>query len=205
MSFDLAWPHRSDGRARLLHTARELFFAEGFHGVTTDRIARAARVSKATLYKHFPDMGLLLQAVIEREADTIPGDGPERPATAADFWSALRQYGGNLLTLLNRADVIRFDRLIHEQARTHAGLGERFFDATYGRALRDLEAMLAYGMGQGFIQSSTTPGEDAEMLLSLWESIAFNRARLGLSAQPFPDPARWVERCIERLYPNDVW
>ncbi|WP_431033807.1 TetR/AcrR family transcriptional regulator [Streptomyces sp. P6-2-1] len=43
----------SEARARLLDTATGIFYAEGIHSVGVDRIVAEARVTRATLYRHF--------------------------------------------------------------------------------------------------------------------------------------------------------
>lgn len=43
----------SEARARLLNTATRIFYAEGIHSVGIDRIVLEAKVTRATLYRHF--------------------------------------------------------------------------------------------------------------------------------------------------------
>jgi AcrR family transcriptional regulator len=43
----------SDARSRLLGTASRLFYAEGLHSVGVDRILAEAKVTRATMYRHF--------------------------------------------------------------------------------------------------------------------------------------------------------
>ncbi|EYD73040.1 TetR/AcrR family transcriptional regulator [Limimaricola hongkongensis] len=52
---------------QVLHGAREVFLGEGFEGASVDDIARAAGVSKATLYSYFPDKRLLFLEVARSE------------------------------------------------------------------------------------------------------------------------------------------
>ncbi len=49
---------------RILETARDQYLQRGFSAVTTDETARAAGVSKKTLYQHFPSKDELLTAVV---------------------------------------------------------------------------------------------------------------------------------------------
>ncbi|WP_122818485.1 TetR/AcrR family transcriptional regulator [Nocardioides pantholopis] len=58
----------SEARARLLDTASRLFYAEGLHSVGIDRIVATARVTRATLYRHFPSKDDLVVAYLT-EAD----------------------------------------------------------------------------------------------------------------------------------------
>ncbi|PWR02215.1 TetR/AcrR family transcriptional regulator [Meridianimarinicoccus roseus] len=47
--------------------AREIFMREGYQGASVDSIARAAGVSKATLYSYFPDKKMLFMEVAKSE------------------------------------------------------------------------------------------------------------------------------------------
>lgn len=47
--------------------ARAVFVCDGFEGASVDDIARAAKVSKATLYSYFPDKRRLFMEVARRE------------------------------------------------------------------------------------------------------------------------------------------
>lgn len=52
---------------QVLEGARQVFMADGFEGASVDDIARAAGVSKATLYSYFPDKRLLFMEVARTE------------------------------------------------------------------------------------------------------------------------------------------
>ncbi len=52
---------------QVLDGARTVFMRDGFEGASVDDIARAAGVSKATLYSYFPDKRLLFVEVARRE------------------------------------------------------------------------------------------------------------------------------------------
>ncbi len=53
--------------------AREVFLKDGFEGASVDDIARAAQVSKATLYKYFPDKRRLFMEVAKHECQRQAG------------------------------------------------------------------------------------------------------------------------------------
>ncbi|ANZ41561.1 TetR family transcriptional regulator [Lentzea guizhouensis] len=63
----------SEARQRLLATATRIFYAEGIHSVGIDRIVAEAKVTRATLYRHFASKDELvvayLQAVAQMERD----------------------------------------------------------------------------------------------------------------------------------------
>lgn len=52
---------------QVLEGARQIFLSDGFDGASVDDIARAAGVSKATLYSYFPDKRLLFMEVAQTE------------------------------------------------------------------------------------------------------------------------------------------
>jgi len=56
---------------QVLRGAREVFMADGFEGASVDDIARAAGVSKATLYSYFPDKRLLFMEVAQTECSRL--------------------------------------------------------------------------------------------------------------------------------------
>lgn len=60
---------REDRRDELLRHAIDVFGRLGFRNATTSELARAAGVSEALLYQHFPSKQSLLVACIERIGD----------------------------------------------------------------------------------------------------------------------------------------
>lgn len=60
--------------ARVLAGARAHFFLHGFRGVTMDDLAAELRMSKKTLYAHFPSKTALLDAVTTDKLDQVEAD-----------------------------------------------------------------------------------------------------------------------------------
>ncbi|GAB2810531.1 TetR/AcrR family transcriptional regulator [Lentzea nigeriaca] len=69
----------SEARTRLLNTALKIFYAEGIHSVGIDRIVEEARVTRATLYRHFLGKEELVVAYLG-EADAAMRAQAERAA-----------------------------------------------------------------------------------------------------------------------------
>jgi AcrR family transcriptional regulator len=82
----------SEARSRLLETATRLFYTEGIHSVGIDRIVAEAKVTRATLYRHFPSKEDLvvayLQAVHQIERDQF-GEALGSGQPAADILRAI--------------------------------------------------------------------------------------------------------------------
>ena len=76
---------------QVLEGARQVFLSDGFEGASVDDIAKAAGVSKATLYSYFPDKRFLFMQVAKiecaRQADhaieTIDMDAPVQSVLTA--------------------------------------------------------------------------------------------------------------------------
>ncbi|MFB4424305.1 TetR/AcrR family transcriptional regulator [Streptomyces sp. QL37] len=56
----------SEARTRLLSTAIRIFYAEGIHSVGIDRITAEAKVTRATLYRHFAGKEELVLAYLDQ-------------------------------------------------------------------------------------------------------------------------------------------
>ena len=93
---DARAPAAGDVRGRLLTAARAEFFAHGFSGTDTNRIARAAGLGPASFYRHFADKTEAFRLVYE--------------AWIQDCWDGLAgavSGGGNSATIAKRmAEVI---------------------------------------------------------------------------------------------------
>lgn len=116
-------------RAAILEAATDLFLAEGYDGTSLARVAAAAGVSTATLFKRFPTKADLFDAIVteywaseSKEASTPePGD-PRKGLTAV---------GRDYAALLTRPQMVSLFRLViaeaprfPELAKTHFALGK---------------------------------------------------------------------------------
>lgn len=187
---------RTPTETRILDAARALFFTEGFGAVTTDRLCREASVSKTSLYKYFGDMDGVLAAVVRREGDVFSVGVDGQPETPEAFEAALIAYGANLLRLLNEPFCIQFDRMMHEEARSRPEVARAFYDAAYGRAHRDVTALLTEGRARGFVDPGADPANLADHLISMWEGLAYVRTRLALQPATVNDPAAWSAQVV---------
>lgn len=114
---------------QVLEGAREIFMRDGFEGASVDTIAKAAGVSKATLYSYFPDKRLLFMEVATSECQRQA----ETAINAMDIEGSAR-------------DVLRF------AAKTMT----RFFLSDFGRQTYRIavaEAERFPEVGQAFYQS----------------------------------------------------
>ena len=82
----------AERRERILSTSMRLFAARGFAATKTKDVARAAGVSEAMVFKHFPDKESLYRALIERKIaeaeEVLPLADLEKSGEALDVFLA---------------------------------------------------------------------------------------------------------------------
>lgn len=184
---------------RIIAAGRKLFFQLGFERVSTDMIAKEAKVSKASLYKYFPNMSAVLTAVVRAEGARFETGVPIECESLEDLKAALIQYGTGLLRFLNDPEIIQFTKLMHEEARAHPKVAAEFYNAAYGQTHCNLSAMIAYGKKKGYVQRDLTADDMAEQLMGMWESLKFIRTVMGLTKKPYASPKDWAAKCVETL------
>lgn len=137
---------------QVLEGARSVFLSDGYEGASVDAIARAAGVSKATLYSYFADKRLLFMEVARaecalqiEEADAILGDvaNPRIVLTEAanrmiDFF--LSDFGQSIFRMV-MAERDRFPEL-----------GRRFFETGPQLFRRRMSAYFAESVAQGHLR-----------------------------------------------------
>jgi AcrR family transcriptional regulator len=57
----------AERREQLIDAALTVILDQGYGGVSIEAVARAAGVTRPVVYDHFPNLGRLLQALVERE------------------------------------------------------------------------------------------------------------------------------------------
>ncbi|MEO3477435.1 TetR/AcrR family transcriptional regulator [Phaeobacter sp. CAU 1743] len=114
---------------QVLEGAREVFMADGFEGASVDDIARAAGVSKATLYSYFPDKRLLFMEVARnecaRQADA-PMDLAGACCTPRDVLCAA---GRHILSVSLSEFGLRMFRICVAEADRFPDLGRQFYES----------------------------------------------------------------------------
>jgi AcrR family transcriptional regulator len=60
-------------RERLMDAASELFYREGLHAITAERVAEQAGLTKPTIYNLFGSKDVLVMETLERRAEQIRG------------------------------------------------------------------------------------------------------------------------------------
>lgn len=114
--------------AHILRVARRLLKAKGYIGLTMDLIAQAARLSKATLYRHFTSkeeviMGLAIENARQRVAYTKQASG--FAGRARERFVAVRVFAQRVYPSHLAVELILYTNAI--RAKTSSELQEALF------------------------------------------------------------------------------
>ena len=179
----------SSKRRQILDGARKVFMDLGFDGASMGEIARAAGVSKGTLYVYFADKNRLFEAIVEEEIleqgkMTFNFD-PERDVT-----TTLMEFGTALIQMLCRPGGGSSTRTVMAIAERMPEVGRRFYNN-----------VIAYSIGRlaAYLEARTRLGDLAidDFQLASTQFMELCKASLFLpfifQAAPAPSPERIAE------------
>lgn len=179
----------SPKRRAILSAATELFVARGYGAVSMDAIARAADVSKTTLYAHFTSKDRLFATIVQvacleniMPANELPDDGSPNgvPQGANDIEDALRAIGGRILRFFLRDRSLAIHRLVIAESTRFPELGRAFYENGPVAGRKGLAAWMAARPALLVPE----PEIAAEQFLGLLRAGLYLRATLGLAPEP---------------------
>lgn len=125
-----ASPDRSNPKVRqLLDAAYSLFLEQPYDAVSTDAIARAAKVSKATLYAHFASKEALFASLVQEQCGQIASDVWQSTSDCEDVEVVLSKIARNFVSMFATGRALAFYRIIIAQVPRFPELGQIFFDS----------------------------------------------------------------------------
>lgn len=190
-------PKDIEKRAALVEAAGQLFCRHGFDAVSLDAVARAASVSKLTIYSHFGDKeGLFTAAVEARCEQQLPHGLFERPE-GLSLRDALVAIGRAFTGLVQSEDAIQLMRMMVAQPGGSTRLATLYFAAGPKRALDEMEGFLRGVQASGQLAIGD-PREAAGHFFMLLKGIVHMQVLIGLAPPPDAEArARHVERCVD--------
>jgi AcrR family transcriptional regulator len=112
-------------RAAILRAATGLFLTSGYDGTSLAKIAEAAGVSKATLFKQFPTKAALFDAIVTESWQVEDSGEPDPPA--GDLRAGLTAIGHRYVALLTRPGMTALFRIVIAELPRFPELGEAQF------------------------------------------------------------------------------
>ena len=176
------------GKSRqILDGARRVFLARGFDGASMGEIARAAGVSKGTLYVYFADKEALFEALVARERERLFDglDGAldsDRPLA-----ERLGDFGRRFAALLCSDPVVRAQRIVIASADRRPELGARFHEAGARLTQAHLRRLVEREVAAGRLRVAD-PGLAAQQFIELATAGLWRPRLFGAAGSP-PAPA----------------
>jgi AcrR family transcriptional regulator len=131
----------SSKRRQILDGARKVFMDLGFDGASMGEIARAAQVSKGTLYVYFADKSALFEAILEQEA-LQHGQVAFNFDPARDVETTLKDFGRAYNRLLCRPGGGSAIRTVMAIAERMPDLGRRYYARVLDKSINRLSDYL---------------------------------------------------------------
>lgn len=177
-------------RQQILDGARRVFLGRGFDAASMGEIARAAAVSKGTLYVYFDSKEALFRELIAQKGRVAAERLTELDAEEDDVAKVLAAFARCFITQLTKPDHVSLVRIVIGAAEAFPDLGRAFFAAGPGFGAERLRVYLAARVEEGRLEI-----EDAE--LAAWHFIGMCKEPALLSSimcgAPPPEPEA-VER-----------
>ena len=177
----------------MLDAATELFMKQGYGAVSMDAVARAADVSKATLYAHFASKDALFATIVSDACCLDTVDEASFWADPADVGATLRLIGGRFLRYLLQPETLARYRVVVAESVRFPELGAAFW-VNGPLAFRNRLAAWVVQQSEAGRLAADDPQVAAEQFIGLLRSGLFMRA--SLAVPPAPD-SREIEATVE--------
>jgi AcrR family transcriptional regulator len=182
---------------QILDGARQMFLADGFDGASMNDIARAAGVSKGTLYVYFPSKVALFEALIRHDRQLQAEQLFQLGADSDDPSKVLTRIGRELMRSMCSAEQLAHLRLVIGAVARHPSIGKAFFEAGPKAGAEGLGAYFRQQVAAGRL-APMDPERAGDQFLQLCQANYFKTA-LFCVAEPGDDAelSRSVDEAVE--------
>ncbi len=151
-------------RRQVMDGARAVFLSAGFDGASMNDIARAAAVSKGTLYVYFESKEQLFEALIHEDKELQAERLFAFPREAGDPGALLREFGRRLVEMIMRPETVAQVRVVIAATAKFPRLGRAFYDAGPRYGVQTLAAQLATFVEKGTLDIADTEAAAAQFI-----------------------------------------
>jgi AcrR family transcriptional regulator len=183
-------------RRQIVDGAHAVFLARGFDAASMNDIARAAGVSKGTLYVYFDSKEALFEAIVEQECEAQAEAIFELDPNDQDVQGVLGRLGVAFVKFLCRPEKASAIRTVIAIADRMPDLGRKFYERGPARGIAQLADYLTAQVDVGVLAIEDCEVAAAQFIETchamLFKPVLFNFA-------PAPSPEQ-----IERVVRNAV-
>ena len=179
-------------RRQIIAGAHAVFLAQGFDAASMNDIARAAGVSKGTLYVYFDNKEQLFEAIVEEECDAQAEGIFDLDPDDHDVEVVLNRLGVAYVKFLCRPEKASAVRTVIAIADRMPEIGRKFYEAGPAAGIARLAAYLSTQVSAGVLEVGDCEVAAAQFMESchamLFKPIVFNFA-------PAPSPEQ-IDRVV---------
>ncbi|MCB1340067.1 MAG: TetR/AcrR family transcriptional regulator [Pseudooceanicola sp.] len=171
---------------QVLEGARKVFMADGFSAANVDDIARAAGVSKATLYTYFPDKRLLFVEVATTECSRMADRALELIDPTAPPRDVLTIAAQQIVPFLLSDFAQQCFRICVAERDRFPELGKAYYANGPDMGKRKLKEYMAEAVARGELRIDDTDMA-AEQFSELCKARLWTRAVFGIQTRFTPE------------------
>jgi AcrR family transcriptional regulator len=176
-------------RRQILDGARKMFMDFGFDGASMGEIAKAAGVSKGTLYVYFADKCALFEAMVEEET-LEQGKVVFNLDPARDVPTTLHEFGEAYIAMICRPGGGSAIRTVMAIAERMPEVGRRFYERVLEKTINRLALYLEAHVAQGELAIDDCEFAASQFMLMCQASLFLPFI---FQAAPAPSPDRIKE------------
>ncbi len=175
-------------REQLVDAALAVILKDGYAGVSVEAVARVAGVTRPVVYDHFPNLGTLLHALVEREEryslaelDAVVPSDPGQQDPAELLAASVRRFLG---AVADRPETWRLILLPLEGTPT---IVREHVESNRARILKRIEDLVRWSIGRWDV-----PGEiDVELAARAIRDLGEEAGRMVLTDAEHYAPERY--------------
>jgi AcrR family transcriptional regulator len=151
-------------RRQIMEGARAVFLAQGFDRASMDEIARAAGVSKGTLYVYFSSKQRLFEDLIIEDRREQSEQLVKIDTADADIRTMLTRFGVSLAEMMQRPQTIALTRIVIAASAHFPDIGRAFYAAGPGYGIDYVSAYFEAKCAEGRLSMPDTRLAAAQFL-----------------------------------------
>ena len=186
-------------RSQILAGARRVFFERGFDAASMGDIARAAGVSKGTLYVYFENKEDLFAALVGSECEETAERMFVLDAEEGDVEAVLTKLGYSFIHAILRPSSIALLRTVIAISVKFPDIGRRFFEAGPCEGISRLSVYLTTKVEQGVLDIEDVE-QAASQFLTLCKDGVTIPALIGAPDAPDPEAVEKSVRGAVRVF-----
>lgn len=192
----------SSSSVAILDAARSLFLERGFDGVNLDQVAKAAGISRQTVYNQFGSKDAVFREVVHRHWATVRAETESLFRSTSDLNIApaemLADFAKALLRFVDETDQIAFTRLVIAESRRIPWIAVEFYRAGKEPVLQTFAQALAAMTKKGSLTCKDPELAAHQFMGLVQEFIIWPRVMaIGEGLNSLPPSGRVVKEAIE--------